>query len=368
MIYHVYWGTAGNAGLYLDEIIQSLNNAGYSQKAFVSYYYPFGYGEKVFFKRTEMEHCRYKGLVRRILQAIEFLYAFIRIFICAIKDKPQVINYSYVSRGNLIILIFLKLWKRVSGCRLVITCHDVIPIIEDKNSYNKEISIKKKIYALADYYLVHTDNSKRELQELFNVTDNQILQHIFPLMDLSKLDDKNPYEVRFDFLFIGHMRPEKGIDLLVEAWLEFHKLYPESRLCIAGNPNYFEAYLKEREKQCGKNNIDLVLDFIKEEDYIKLVKSARCVVFPYTGGTNSGVISTVVSLGRDVITSDFGMFVDNPFVPKENMFRTGDKDSLIAKLVEYKKGLLISDSNTRVTQYRTRFNLEVLDVYSTITK
>ena len=315
-----------------------------------------------------MEHCRYKGLVRRILQAIEFLYAFIRIFICAIKDKPQVINYSYVSRGNSIILFFLKLWKRVSGCRLVITCHDVIPIIEDKNSYDKEISIKKNIYALADYYLVHTDNSKRELQELFNVTDNQILQHIFPLMDLSKLDDNNPCEVKFDFLFIGHMRPEKGIDLFVEAWLEFHKLYPDSRLCIAGNPNYFESYLKERENQCANNNIELILGFIKEEDYIKLVKSARCVVFPYTGGTNSGVISTVVSLGRDVITSNIGMFVDSPFVPKENMFQTGDKISLINKLIEYKKGLLISDIKNCLTLYRTRFDKEVSDVYAEMMK
>ena len=49
MIYHIYWGTSGNSGLYLDEIYQILKKGGYNQKIYVNYYYPFGYGEKIFF-------------------------------------------------------------------------------------------------------------------------------------------------------------------------------------------------------------------------------------------------------------------------------------------------------------------------------
>ena len=50
MIYHIYWGTSGNSGLYLDEIYQILKKGGYNQKIYVNYCYPFGYGERIFFK------------------------------------------------------------------------------------------------------------------------------------------------------------------------------------------------------------------------------------------------------------------------------------------------------------------------------
>lgn len=366
-IYHIYWGTAGNAGLYLDEIYQALESEGYSQKAFVSYYYPFNYGEKVFFKRTEMEHCQYKGIVRKVLQVIEFLYALFVIWQNSRKDKPRIINYSYVSRGNVFILLFLKLIKKASGCKLVITCHDVIPIIENKTLYDKEIAIKTKIFSLADYYLVHTETSRNELQQIFSVEDNQMLMHLFPLMDLSKLDnDKGNLPTRYDYLFIGHMRPEKGVSILLEAWKHFHKDYPQSTLCIAGNPYYYKEYIDEHRASFEKEGVEFKLGFIKDDDYIRIVKSARCVVFPYTGGTNSGVISTVVSLGKDVITSDLGMFANNPFVPKENMFKTGDIESLVDKLTEYKRGMLISDSKERVSEFRMVFKEQVKEAYSHI--
>lgn len=365
MIYHIYWGTAGNAGLYLDEIYQVLNKVGYKQKVFVSYYYPFDYGEKVFFKRTEMEHCRYKGLVRKVLQAYEFVVALFKILLQVFKDKPNVINYSYVNRGNALLFYFLKCIERISHCKLVITCHDVIPIIEERKAYNKEITIKKRIFSLADYYLVHTEASKNELKSIFGVREEQVLMHLFPLMDLSKMDKGGEVvNTKYDFLFIGHMRPEKGIPLLVDAWNTFHKSNPEARLCIAGNPNYYKQYLAEREEWCAKNGIDLKLGFISDEDYIRIVKSSRCVVFPYTGGTNSGVISTVVSLGRDVITSDLGMFANNPFVPKENMFRTGSVESLIETLKDYQLGKLVSDSLLRIEKYRLVFGEQVRSAYA----
>lgn len=65
MIYHIYWGTSGNSGLYLDEIYQILKKGGYNQKIYVNYYYPFGYGEKIFFKRGDVAMSRYKGITRK---------------------------------------------------------------------------------------------------------------------------------------------------------------------------------------------------------------------------------------------------------------------------------------------------------------
>ena len=367
LIYHIYWGTAGNAGLYLDEIYQALNDAGYRQKAFVSYYYPFDYGEKVFFKRSEMEHCRYKGLVRKALQALELLRALCCILWNAFKDKPTLVNYSYVSSGNILLLYFLKTLKKLSKCKLIITCHDVVPFARDEKEYNKELAIKRTIYSIGDYYLIHNAQSRQDLHQLFNIDGNKIFYHPFPLMDLSKLDtEKTGDSPQYDFLFIGQMRKEKGINLLLEAWREFIRSYPNARLCIAGNPLYYKQYLEDEKGWCENNRVTLKLGFVKDCDYAETVKSARCVVFPYTAGTNSGVISTVVSLGREIITSDIGMFAENPFVPKENMFGAGDYMDLCKKMIAFFEGELKSDVNRRIAAYRKDFNRQVREVYSSI--
>ncbi len=366
-IYHIYWGTAGNAGLYLDEIYQVLKNEGYSQKAFVSCYYPFDYGEKIFFKRTEMEHCRYKGIARKALQALELFCALSLILWKARTDKPEIVNYSYVSSGNILIFLFLKLLKRYSGCKLVITCHDVVPFARSQKEYNREISIKRKIYALADFYIIHNENSKNDLQRLFGVSHDKILSHPFPLMDLSKLASGNTVDKpQYDFLFIGQMRKEKGINLLLEAWREFIYFYPDAKLCIAGNPLYYKMYFEKEKEWCQNNHVTLKLGFVKDSDYAETVKSARCVVFPYTAGTNSGVISTVVSLGREIITSDIGMFAENPFVPKENMFVAGDYMDLCKKMIAFFDGELKSDVKQRIDSYRADFEKQVRDVYASI--
>ena len=365
MIYHIYWGTAGNAGLYLDEIYQALKKVGYQQKAFVSYYYPFDYGEKIFFKRTEMEHSQYKGGLRKMLQAVELIAALIKIYISVKKDNPEIINYSYVSSGNVIILHFLKKMKKACNCKLVITCHDVVPFAKNKKVYESELLIKKQIYAQADYYLIHNENSRNDLHKLFKIEDNRVLMHPFPLMDLSKLDaTSNNEPTQFDFLFIGQMRREKGIDILVEAWKLFHSKYPSLKLCIAGNPNYYKDYFIEKDALCRNINIVLKLGFVKDEDYAHIVKSARCVVFPYIAGTNSGVISTVISLRRDIITSNIDMFSNNPLVPVKNMFVAGDINSLLKKMEEYENGVLDFENEEKIEKYREEFNEKVKNVYS----
>lgn len=366
-IYHIYWGTAGNAGLYLDEIYQVLDKAGYNQKAFVSYYYPFDYGEKYFFKRTEMEHCHYKGFARKVMQAFELLLALSKIMLRAKKDKPKIVNYSYVGSGNVLILCFLKMLKKTSKCKLVITCHDVVPFARCEDEYTKELSIKKKIYAIGDYYLTHNQYSKIDLQRLFHVDEKKILNHPFPLMDLSKLDkDVTTSKTLYDFLLIGQMRKEKGVRILFEAWQNVIKKHPEAKLCIAGNPLHYKAFFEEQREWCEHNNVTLKLGFVKDDEYAKMIKSAKCVVFPYTAGTNSGVISTVVSLKRNIITSDIDMFVDNPFVPKENMFTTGDSISLSEKMNALYEGRLNFDIEQRILLYKEDFENRVKKLYSSL--
>lgn len=361
MIYHIYWGTSGNSGLYLDEIYQCLKNAGYRQRVFVNYYYPFDYGDKVFFKRGDVAMSKYKGVLRKLFQLQEIMFGYFRIIIASLKDKPAVINYSHVGQSYFFVVLFLKLLKKVSGAKLMITCHDVCP----HGLVSGEMINRKKIFRAGDYLLVHNENSIKELNELFGIEKSRIVQHLFPIMDLSKLTmDNNPIEKDTDFLFIGHLRKDKGVEFLLDAWKDFYGINEKATLKICGRKLPDSEF---DENELSKYNIEFNLRFIDDDEYYHYVKSARYVILPYLQGTNSGIISTVLSLDTNVITSDIPMFKENPLVPADCMFANGDKQSLVDKLQE--KWLVNNNSvSSTLIDYKKRFKKEVIETYSEIVK
>ena len=203
IIYHIYWGTSGNSGLYLDEIYQVLKSNGYEQRVFVNYYYPFDYGNKIFFKRGDIAHGKYKGAVRKIFQLLEILKGYALILCYAIKERPSIINYSHIGQSYFFIVWFLRVLKFVSGSTLVITCHDVNP----HGLVRGEMKNRTKIFNAGDKLLVHNQRSKDELIELLGAPNETLVYHLFPIMDLTKLktDTQTPFK-QVDFLFIGHVR------------------------------------------------------------------------------------------------------------------------------------------------------------------
>lgn len=363
MIYHIYWGTSGNAGLYLDEIFQCLKSEGYRQKVFVSYYYPFDYGEKIFFRHSDIAHCRIKGRMRIVIQLWEIIISFFKIILFAWKDKPSIVNYSLISGSYLFVFYFLCLIKKISGCKLVVTCHDVIPFGQH-TSDSTEMRNRKKIFDMADFLLVHNDSSIVDLETIFGESRKKMVKHLFPIMDLSKLHKDNVFSKRCDFLFIGHLRKDKGIQFLLDSWHDFHILEKDATLWVCGNPigkTFDVEYYK-------KDNVTLNLSYVSEDDYCRYIQSARYVVLPYLKGTNSGIISTAMSLGADVITSDIPMFLDNPLVNRDCIFKSGDTQSLLEIL---RRKFLSKDNNKiegTLNEYRKQFAVETIAAYRTIMK
>lgn len=359
MIYHVYWGTSGNSGLYLDEIYQTLRESGHVQRVFVNYYYPFDYGDKVFLKFGDVSNSRFKGVARKIIQLFEILNGYTKILLCALKEKPDIVNYNHVGQSYVFIYWFLLLLKRVSGCKLMITCHDVNPHC----LISGEMKNRRRIFRTADYLLVHNRNSIKELTEIFGIDKNRIVRHLFPIMDLSKLiNDDDPVIKDTDFLFIGHLRRDKGAEFLLEAWKDFYALNKEATLKICGRKLQDSNF---DENELSRYNVEFILRYINDDEYYHFVKSARYVILPYFQGTNSGIISTVLSLGTSVITSDIPMFKENPLVPDINMFVSEDKDSLVNKLQEM---WLAKDDSLHIdmNKYKNDFSSGVNQVYDQI--
>lgn len=359
-IYHVYAGTQGSAGLYINEIIKSIGLAAIQQKAFVSYYYPFKNAKKLFYRFTDLASERKKSKFRPYFRYIELIYGLTLVFFEALFKHPRYINYSLNSTyfPEYIFLILIKKWLRIS---LIITCHDVVPFENSYLNTSKENSRRFYLLNMADFLLVHNENSRNDLAQYYHISTSKIIYHLFPIMDLKLLENPNT-EKKIDFLFIGHLRCEKGINVLLEAWKRFNSLHPKANLFVVGNNPPNSGINADEYK---KYNVKFVLHYVNDATYAQYIASARCVVLPYLRGTNSGIPSSVCSLGTNLIVSDIPMFKNNLLINKESYFKCNDSDSLFERMNYFYSNLYSEvDMFEKINSYRQSFDKQVTQLYT----
>lgn len=339
-VIHIYAGTSGSAGTYLNSIYNSLQLV-LNQDVFVSYYYPFDYGRKIFYRFSDLSSPygfvkKHKKL-RYIIRYIELILSLTHILFFSFINRVKVANYNLTSDLNVeyLFLILLKLLK----IKVAITCHDVIPFGLNNSNMNQKIRKKKRFFNIADYLLVHNENSRAELCSIYDLDANKILMFPFPLMDLKDLpiiseNVSSVFKTKNNSMFrvgmVGHFREEKGLDILLKAWDLFYSPTKEAELLLVGNfPNGIDDCKIDISK-----NIHVFDQFVDDSTYVSVISNCDLIVLPYKKGTNSGIPSSVISLNTLLVASDIGMFKNNILIKDFYLFHSEDVVDLKNK-IEY---------------------------------
>ena len=371
IIVHVYYGTAGNAGLYIKKIIDAHEGCDFTTKAYVNYYFPFEGKEysKIFFKYSE--HLKF-GFVRKIVKLLELGFNYFKIYNQIKKltaDYDRIFVVYSLNENYAISYFFLRTLKKIENLKLGITVHDIEPFY---NNYSKLImKDQDELLSQGDFYIVHNKFSLNKLQEKYPEKKDFVYSHKFPLVDISLLDNKNKISKKsniISFLFIGYLRKEKGVNILIDAWRKIQSERENVELVVAGripynNLNYDFTNLI---------NFQLHDRFLTDDEFIKFVHESDYIVLPYSKGTNSGILSAVSSLGKPSITSNLQMFVESDLIIEELMFSKDDSSALYELLNEVIANHANNYSNVckkvqdQIRNYNNDFRKEIIHVYSKI--
>ncbi len=104
--------------------------------------------------------------------------------------------------------------------------------------------------------------------------------------------------------YVGLIRRYKGVEGLLTAFRGTEPLMEGLVLHLAGNPSSPELSQSIVQLAAPDPRIRLQLEFIPDEQLVKLMTSSELIVLPYRFMHNSGAILTALSLGRPVLVPE----------------------------------------------------------------
>ena len=325
--------TGGVAGLYLDAYKKVAEKHGATLVG--AYASLSNAGKRYFYPYTDLASGgRQKfGRLRLPIRYAELIAGLVRSLFLIARKRPMAVFYALSS--NLTPELIFLLILRAFGVRTYVICHDVVPFVAAHENRTFKNAQRRQFYRFASKLICHNRRSIVELTESYGIASERIEYVPFPIMDiagLAKAGGAAPsHEAGPRFLFIGHVRAEKGVNILVRAWREAQPSMVGAKLVIAGQVPHGVEICADAENP----GLVLIDRYIGEAEYVRLIAEADFVVFPYIAGTNSGVLSNVVSLGKPVIVSDIAMFPESGLIAVGSYFPSQNEGALARKLVEY---------------------------------
>lgn len=213
--------------------------------------------------------------------------------------------------------VFELLVVKTLGVRVVWTVHNLRD--HERRADRVELAVRHLLVHLADSVIVHSESVVDTIVDTYRLPDASVAK--FAAIQHGHYIDNYPNEVSREtsrefigaddetvFLYFGRIRPYKNVPELIET---FGRLEAESvRLVIVGNPIDEEGADEIRELAADDDRIDLVLEFVPDEDIQLYMQAADTVVLPFSEILTSGSTILAMSFGRAVVVPDIGCVGD----------------------------------------------------------
>ena len=294
------------------------------------------------------------------LRKLSLYYA--RLLRYAMRSKPAVFHILWNNKIEFFDRTLLMAYYKVLGKKIALTVHNVNQAKRDRqDSLLNRLTLKIQ-YRLSDHMFVHTKKMKDELLQDFEVPESAVtvirhpINDAFPDTDLTCAEAKRQLGVKDNekaILFLGRIKPYKGIEDLLAAFQQLVQRDPTYRLVIAGEPHKgSESYLDEIRsivaRDFAPDQVLLKFQFIPDDQMELYLKAGDVLVLPYKDIFQSGILFLAYSFGIPVVATDVGSFRED-IVEGETGFicKPEDPADLARMLETYFLSALYKDLRTR---------------------
>ena len=261
-----------------------------------------GGARRAFFRRH--------ATLRKVLKFSSYPFGLWRTWQALKHQPPGILHIQWSLLPHLDAILIRKL--RSQGWRVVYTAHEVVSELDQP--------IKRwrfgRIYREADAVIVHTPGLARKLLDSGIMGQGEVRaipEGVSTFPSSPGVDRKQAREVLGlnptgpVLLFFGLIKPHKGLDSLLRAWLRVVEEFPDARLLIAG-----EAMLSLRSVEGLirrlriQESVTLRAGFVPRGEVQYLMCAADAVVLPYTRTSTSGVVPLAYRFARPVVATSAG--------------------------------------------------------------
>lgn len=261
--------------------------------------------ENVIFKK----YFSYNQIKNPIAKAASYTLSYLMVFFLILKMKPGIIHVQWLRIPMLDYLFFL-LAKTIFSPKIVYTAHNILP----HNTGMRYRWIFNKIYKLSDSIIVHSEKTKKEITNLFQIPEYKVFVNYHGILkmeyDKNKLkamesyySEKYALDGRIIFTSLGEQSPYKAIDLLAEVWANTPDLNRNDKikLLIVGKQNDIDL-----SKLKNIDNVIIDNRKISNEEFIYLLHHTDVYLLPYKTISQSGALYTALAENIPVLVSDAG--------------------------------------------------------------
>lgn len=101
--------------------------------------------------------------------------------------------------------------------------------------------------------------------------------------------------------FVGLIRPYKGVESLIQAYLEAKPLNSDISLQVAGRTSSPTLAQALEDFATSTPDVNVELEYVSDQRMVEIITSSALVVLPYTRMDNSGAAVAALSLSRPVL-------------------------------------------------------------------
>ncbi len=208
------------------------------------------------------------------------------------RTRPDVVHWQWAPLPQLDAPALRHVARSSGGT--IFTAHDVLP----RRSADA-VARWRALYGTCDRVITHSEDGRTRLLDEVGVDPSRVVVIPHPVL----ADDRGPGAVDGQatgerVLFFGLVRPDKGLDVLVEALPALVAQVPGARLEVVGSPRMPIEPLRERAAALGvSGKIAWDLRFVSDAEAAAAFARASVVCLPYRAIENSGVLAEALRHG-----------------------------------------------------------------------